>query len=105
MTGEVVAEKQNALYVDLGYDLLRVPRDQITSRSKVDESTAVVKTTPGGVELDPSGFLFDGRAEALAGQGTGQQVWRGGDLDRDAIGQGFRIPHQQGRDSPSRMLT
>jgi len=28
ITGEVVAEKQNALYVDLGYDLVRIPRDQ-----------------------------------------------------------------------------
>jgi serine protease Do len=65
VTGEVVAEKQNALYVDLGYDLLRVPRDQVTSRSKVNESTAVVKTVPGGVELDPSGFFSTGVLKPL----------------------------------------
>ena len=31
VTGEVVAEKANALYVDLGYDILRIPRDQISA--------------------------------------------------------------------------
>src|SRR5262245_54922443 len=41
ITGEVVAEKQNALYIDLGYDLVRVPRDQITRRMKVDEAARV----------------------------------------------------------------
>ena len=34
VTGEVVAEKANALYVDLGYDILRIPRDQILRASK-----------------------------------------------------------------------
>ena len=38
ITGEVVAEKPNALYVDLGYDILRIPRDQILRRAKVDEA-------------------------------------------------------------------
>src|SRR5271166_6341367 len=60
VTGEVVAEKQNALYVDLGYDLLRIPRDQIASRSKLDESNAGLKISPRGVELDTSGFYSTG---------------------------------------------
>ena len=34
ITGEVVAEKSNALYVDLGYDLLRIPRDQVLRRDQ-----------------------------------------------------------------------
>ena len=38
VTGEVVADKPNALYVDLGYDILRIPRDQILRRAKIDES-------------------------------------------------------------------
>jgi len=60
VTGEVVAEKQHALYVDLGYDLLRIPRDQIASRSKLDESNAGLKMSPRGVELDTSGFYSSG---------------------------------------------
>jgi len=60
VTGEVVAEKQNALYVDLGYDLLRIPRDQISSRSKLGESSAAVKMSPRGIELDSSGFFSSG---------------------------------------------
>ena len=58
VTGEVVAEKQNALYVDLGYDLLRVPRDQVTSRSKVNESTSVVKTGARGDVVSVSSSIL-----------------------------------------------
>jgi serine protease Do len=65
VTGEVVAEKQNALYVDLGYDLLRIPRDQISSRSKLDESNAGLKMSPRGVELDTSGFYSSGVLKPL----------------------------------------
>ena len=56
ITGEVVAEKQNALYVDLGYDLLRIPRDQIVRRAKLDEVSRAPSTATG-VEPDPSGFF------------------------------------------------
>ena len=38
VTGEVVAEKQDALYVDLGFDLLRIPRDQVVRRGKPGEA-------------------------------------------------------------------
>ena len=47
VTGEVVAEKPNAIYVDLGFDLLRIPRDQITQRGKPGEA-------PGGRHAVPS---------------------------------------------------
>ena len=59
VTGEVVAEKQNALYVDLGYDLLRIPRDQIVRRAKLDE---VLRASPAfqGTDIDPSGFFSSG---------------------------------------------
>jgi serine protease Do len=59
VTGEVVAEKQNALYVDLGYDLLRIPRDQIVRRAKVDEAMQS-SSAPQGVETDVSGFFSSG---------------------------------------------
>jgi serine protease Do len=59
VTGEVVAEKQNALYVDLGYDLLRIPRDQIVHRTKGDDSSRVpVQVT--GIEDDSSGLFSSG---------------------------------------------
>src|SRR4051794_29682590 len=60
ITGEVVAEKQNALYVDLGYDLVRIPRDQISRRARADEATRDPVPTPQGVEADPSGLFSTG---------------------------------------------
>ena len=65
VTGEVVAEKQNALYVDLGYDLLRVPRDQVVRRSKVDEVMKAPVSGQGGIEDDPSGFFSSGVLKSL----------------------------------------
>ncbi len=60
ITGEVVAEKPNALYVDLGYDLLRIPRDQILRRTKIDEADAGHRGAARGAELDTSGFYTTG---------------------------------------------
>src|SRR3954470_19585076 len=60
ITGEVVAEKQNALYVDLGYDLLRIPRDQISRRTKLDEVVHSSAAPSQGVEADPSGLFSTG---------------------------------------------
>lgn len=60
VTGDVVAEKPNALYVDLGYDLLRIPRDQIARRAKVDEAAAGPVAAAVGVDADPSGFYSTG---------------------------------------------
>jgi serine protease Do len=58
--GEVVAEKQNALYVDLGYDILRIPRDQIVRRTKQDEAISTSATSSQGIEADPSGLFSTG---------------------------------------------
>src|SRR3954452_16069091 len=59
VTGEVVAEKANALYVDLGFDILRIPRDQVVHRGKLGEGGS-----PGvaarGSDADPTGFSFSG---------------------------------------------
>jgi serine protease Do len=65
VTGDVVAEKPNALYVDLGYDLLRVPRDQIAKRAKVDEAAGPVAAA-AGVAADPSGFFTTGVLKSAA---------------------------------------
>lgn len=60
ITGEVVAEKANALYVDLGYDLVRIPRDQVTRRTKADETAHGPVSAPQGVETDSSGLFTTG---------------------------------------------
>lgn len=59
ITGEVVTEKQNALYVDLGYDLLRIPRDQIVRRMKGDVGSRL-PVAAAGVEEDSSGLFSSG---------------------------------------------
>lgn len=60
VTGEVLAEKPNALYVDLGFDVVKVPRDQVASRRPPGAASA-----PGAAarleESDPSNF-FDSRS-------------------------------------------
>jgi serine protease Do len=61
VTGEVVAEKPNALYVDLGFDLLRIPREQIVHRGKPGESSPAVGTSSRAADSDPTGF-FDSHA-------------------------------------------
>ena len=57
VVGEVVAEKANALFVDLGFDIVKVPKDQVVSRRKGDE---VAKSAAGpsgpALEVDPAGF-------------------------------------------------
>src|SRR5262249_33478284 len=60
ITGEVVAEKGTALYMDLGYDLLRIPRDQVVRRTKVEESDSTSRAAPRGAELDATGFYTTG---------------------------------------------
>lgn len=49
VTGEVLAEKANALFVDLGFDVLRIPRDQIVRRGKPGELTP---TLPAAAAID-----------------------------------------------------
>jgi serine protease Do len=60
VTGEVVAEKPNALYVDLGFDLLRIPRDQVVRRSKPEEAARIGAPAPHAGDADPSGFYATG---------------------------------------------
>ncbi len=62
VVGPVVVEKPGYIYVDLGYELLRIPRDQIVERRKPDEAPKVVAEQGPRVDSDPSGFF---RAAAL----------------------------------------
>src|SRR4051812_38406692 len=56
VTGEVVAEKANALYVDLGFDILRIPRDQVVQRSKPGEGSPSGVPSARGGDADANGF-------------------------------------------------
>ncbi len=55
--GAVVAEKAQALYVDLGFDLLRIPRDQVASRRPATAAAATIAAPSGPRDGDPSGFF------------------------------------------------
>jgi hypothetical protein len=57
VTGEVVAEKPQALFVDIGFDIIRIPRDQIVRRGKVGETAASITTASGPIDSDPTGFF------------------------------------------------
>ena len=45
----------------------------------------------------PDRVLHIRAASRRAGQGAGPEVWRGGGLDRDPVGQGFGLPYQRRR--------
>ena len=61
VTGEVIAEKPNALYVDLGFDVLKIPRDQVASRRPPGTAPAPGAAASRVEESDPTSF-FDSRA-------------------------------------------
>ena len=56
VVGDVIAEKPQALYIDLGFDVLRIPRDQVSGRRKSGEAPREASVVPGGPETDPTGF-------------------------------------------------
>jgi serine protease Do len=61
VVGEVVAEKANALFVDLGFDIVRVPRDQVVSRRKGTEAVKVAASPAGSApDVDPTGLYKTG---------------------------------------------
>jgi serine protease Do len=60
VTGEVVAEKPNALYVDLGFDIVRIPRDQVIHRGKPGTFEGSKSASGRVVEGDPTGFYDSG---------------------------------------------
>jgi serine protease Do len=60
VTGEVVAEKPQALFVDIGFDIIRIPRDQVVRRGKVGGAAASPSPSTGPVDSDPTGFFATG---------------------------------------------
>lgn len=56
ITGEVVAEKADSVFVDLGHDLVRIPRDQISRRTKAEEDGAPASPS-AAAEAESSGFF------------------------------------------------
>jgi serine protease Do len=58
VVGEVVAEKPNALFVDLGFDILRIPRDQVVRRSAAGDTARPSSTSATRADdADPTGFF------------------------------------------------
>jgi serine protease Do len=58
--GEVVAEKPAALYVDLGFDLIRIPKDQVSRRGKPAEEGRLTPAA-GAPEDNGRGFYTSSR--------------------------------------------
>jgi serine protease Do len=57
VVGEILAEKPNALFIDLGFDVLKVPRDQVVERRKPDQAGAAPAARDRiPRDVDPSGF-------------------------------------------------
>ena len=57
VTGVVVAEKPGFLYVDLGFDVLKVPRDQVVSRGKPGAPGASAPAPAAKEPAEESGFF------------------------------------------------
>ena len=56
IVGRVIAEKPSGLYVDLGYDVVKVPRDQVESRHAPDAPPPPPTASP---PPDDAGGFFD----------------------------------------------
>ena len=56
VTGEVIAEKPATLFVDIGFDVLKVPRDQVVARRKATEAAKAAGPVAAG-DVDPTGFF------------------------------------------------
>ena len=59
VVGEVIAEKPTTLIVDLGFDVLKIPKDQVAARRKSTEAAKAAPGAPAGSsDLDPTGFFL-----------------------------------------------
>jgi len=56
VVGDVIAERPTVLYVDLGFDVLRIPRAQIVSRGKASPADIASASVERAAESDPTGF-------------------------------------------------
>ncbi len=62
IVGEIVADKPTAYFVDLGYDVIRVPKDQVLSKTDRDSTKTPAVGSGGGAvvrssDYDASGFF------------------------------------------------
>ncbi|MGD0040917.1 MAG: trypsin-like peptidase domain-containing protein [Isosphaeraceae bacterium] len=55
----IPALRESRWHKDLGYDLLRIPRDQIVRRAKLDEALRAAPASQG-MDIDPSSFFSSG---------------------------------------------
>src|SRR5690606_9634453 len=60
ITGDVLAEKPDALFIDVGYDVIRVPIDQIVRRGS-PETTAAPASAVDPESATPSDRFFEAR--------------------------------------------
>ena len=56
VSGTVIAEKPGFLYVDLGFDVIKIPKDQIVSRRKKGDEAPKTSATVISADADPKGF-------------------------------------------------
>jgi serine protease Do len=56
VVGPIVAEKSGALYVDLGFDIIRIPRDQVVERRKAEGPIQPAALAAASSEADSSNF-------------------------------------------------
>jgi serine protease Do len=61
VVGEVIAEKPTALIIDLGFDVIRIPRDQVVRRGKPGVMVAAATNGEKASDEDPTGFFQTGR--------------------------------------------
>jgi serine protease Do len=60
VTGEIVAEKPGALYIDLGFDILKIPREQVVHRGKSGQEGSSAAGAVRIADADPTGFYDTG---------------------------------------------
>jgi len=65
VVGDVISEKPNAIYVDLGFDLIRIPREQVISRRNPGPGLALPTASSPLTDVDPSGFFKTSPLKAL----------------------------------------
>jgi serine protease Do len=76
IVGQLLSEKTDALFVDLGHDVIRVPKDQILKRSAADETAQPATAVVGQPEDTLGGFYVTGGVD---GQSVKQLVDRFGE--------------------------
>ena len=99
LTGVVIAEKVSAaIYVDLGFDVISGAARAGRLRGQARRGCARARpSTCVPADSDPPASLTPRRDEERAGEGARADVWRGGDLDRNADREGLRLHYQRRR--------